>query len=96
MTGSAGSALQRRLAVAVRDLFPGYFALVMATGIVSVAAHVLDMPRIAVVLLGVNIAAFVVLGLLLLARVVAYPGRVLQAVSATIVPPAANGLCPGV
>ena len=30
-----------RLAAAVADLFPGYFALVMATGIVSIAAHLL-------------------------------------------------------
>jgi hypothetical protein len=31
----------------VADLFPGYFALVMATGIISVATYRLDMPHIA-------------------------------------------------
>ena len=30
----------QRLAGAIEHLFPGYFALVMATGIVSIAAHV--------------------------------------------------------
>ena len=36
----------------VATLFPGYFALVMATGIISIAAYRLDMPRIAWALLG--------------------------------------------
>jgi hypothetical protein len=31
----------------VSNLFPGYFALVMATGIVSIAAHLLGMTWIA-------------------------------------------------
>jgi len=31
----------------VKNLFPGYFALVMATGIVSIAAYLLDMDTIA-------------------------------------------------
>ncbi len=31
----------------VRDLFPAYFALVMATGIVSIAAKLENMPQIA-------------------------------------------------
>ena len=36
-----------RLAEGVRDLYPGYFALVMATGIVSIAAYLLDMTPVA-------------------------------------------------
>jgi hypothetical protein len=39
---------------AVSNLFPGYFALVMATGIVSIAAHLLGMKWIAFMLLIVN------------------------------------------
>lgn len=62
---------------AVRNLFPGYFALVMATGIVSVAADVLGMPAIAWVLLVVNVVAYAVLGVMLLARLTLYPRRVL-------------------
>ncbi|HEX6210447.1 MAG TPA: tellurite resistance/C4-dicarboxylate transporter family protein [Methylomirabilota bacterium] len=63
---------------AVERLFPGYFALVMATGIVSVAAHTTGMPRIGAALVAVNLAAYACLGLLLLARVLLYPGRVLD------------------
>ena len=33
----------RRLDAGIETLFPGYFALVMATGIVSIAADLLDM-----------------------------------------------------
>ena len=65
-----------RLSSAVAGLFPGYFALVMATGIVSVAAHLLGMAWIAYSLLAVNVAAYVVLWLLMLWRLVAYFGRV--------------------
>ena len=38
MTGSPADTLGRELAEAVAGLFPGYFAMVMATGIVSIAA----------------------------------------------------------
>jgi len=59
------------------NLFPGYFALVMATGIVSVAAFSLGMPLIARALLVLNLGAYAVLGSLLLLRVVRYFRRVL-------------------
>src|SRR5690606_36795052 len=62
----------------IRDLFPGYFAFVMATGIVSVAAHVLGMTWVALALLVVNVAGYAVLTLLLLARLIAYTKRVLS------------------
>ena len=71
--GSAGGI--RR---AVEHLFPGYFALVMATGIVSIAAQILQMPALARVLLAVSIAAYAVLAGLLFVRLVAYPSRVLE------------------
>jgi len=57
---------------AIANLFPGYFALVMATGIVSIAAHLLRMETIAFALLFVNIAAYAILGLLLLIRAVRF------------------------
>ena len=41
---------------AAADLFPGYFALVMATGIISIAAHLLEMRTLALVLLGINVS----------------------------------------
>lgn len=50
------------------NLFPGYFALVMATGIVSIAAQLLGMTSIAWTLLGLNLAAYAVLWLLTFIR----------------------------
>jgi tellurite resistance protein TehA-like permease len=73
-SGTAG----KPLAAAVEHLFPGYFALVMATGIVSIAAHVLHMPRIASALLAFNLIAYAVLTVMLAIRLVAYFPRVLE------------------
>jgi len=53
----------------VRQLSPAYFGLVMATGIVSVAAELSDMHSLAVPLFVFNIIAFVVLWILNLLRV---------------------------
>ena len=61
---------------AVADLFPGYFALVMATGIISIACFFLEMRTLAFVLLVINIVAFVVLWLLLLLRLFLFFTRV--------------------
>jgi tellurite resistance protein TehA-like permease len=57
---------------AVATLFPGYFALVMATGIVSIAAHFLGMEPIAQGLLWFNVVAYVILWILTFARFVKY------------------------
>ena len=59
------------------DLFPGYFALVMATGIVSVAAHLGGLEAVAQALLAANLLAYSGLALLLGARLLLYPRRVL-------------------
>jgi len=66
----------RRLLSHSEHLFPGYFALVMATGIVSVASFTLGMPLIARVLLVLNLGAYFILGSLLLLRVLRHFGRV--------------------
>jgi tellurite resistance protein TehA-like permease len=58
------------------DLFPGYFALVMATGIISIACFLLEMKTLAVVLLVLNIVAYVLLWLLLLLRLLLFFDRV--------------------
>ncbi len=65
------------LRIAARDLYPGYFALVMATGIVSIAAHLLEMAAVAWALLGINGVAYAVLWLLTLVRLTCYPSRLL-------------------
>lgn len=56
-------------------LFPGYFALVMATGIISIAAHLLEMRPVARALLVINVGAYGVLWFLTLIRLVAYLPR---------------------
>ncbi len=75
--GEAATA-SRPLAQAVERLFPGYFALVMATGIVSIAAQLAGQRWIAATLLWINVLAYVTLVGLLLARVVLYPRSVLE------------------
>lgn len=68
--------MKRCLLQAAADLFPGYFALVMATGIISIACYLMEMKTLAVVLLVVNIVAYAVLWLLLLLRLFVFFGRV--------------------
>lgn len=53
-------------------MFPGYFALVMATGIISIAAYLLEMQWIASLLLWSNVVFYLVLMLLLLLRLLFY------------------------
>lgn len=65
-----------RIGEAIANLFPGYFALAMATGIVSIAAHLLEMKPIARALLFVNIFAYAILCLLLLVRLIRFFPRV--------------------
>ena len=78
MTPPAERNLPGRLARTVETLFPGYFALVMATGIVSVAAHVTGWSMIAKALLGLNVLFYSILLILLCSRIVRYFGRVLD------------------
>jgi tellurite resistance protein TehA-like permease len=58
---------------AIRTLHPAYFALVMATGIVSIAAKLMGMPFVAEALLVVNVVAFVVLWVLNAIRAARFP-----------------------
>jgi tellurite resistance protein TehA-like permease len=82
MTGETQRAADHRTAgrrpgAGVADLSPACFGLVMATGIVSLAAHLQGLPRIALGLFVLNVAAYVVLWLLTVWRVVRHPRRVL-------------------
>lgn len=63
---------------AVADLFPGYFALVMATGIVSIAAFLHGRVGLADGLFYVNIAAYAVLWALTIARLIKFPRRMMD------------------
>lgn len=66
----------RAVSRSIADLFPGYFALVMATGIISIACFLLEMRTIAVAMLVVNVVAYVILWLLLLTRLIFFFPRV--------------------
>ena len=54
---------------------PAYFGMVMATGIVSLACHLLDMPGLARALFALNGVAYVVLWALTSLRMARYPRR---------------------
>jgi tellurite resistance protein TehA-like permease len=58
-------------------MHPASFALVMATGIVSIACHLLGRPRLAVALLWLNGAFYAALWGLTAARCIRFPARVL-------------------
>lgn len=60
------------VARAIRGLNPVYFALVMATGIVSIASHLVGFPYIGLALLVINSVAYVVLWVMLLWRTARY------------------------
>jgi tellurite resistance protein TehA-like permease len=62
--------------VNVAAMHPAYFALVMATGIVSIAAHLTSMPRIAFALFVLNIAFYAGLCGLTAARLLHHRERV--------------------
>ena len=64
---------ERVLSAGVRRLHPAYFALVMATGIVSVAAKLVGMEPVAQALVVVNLVAFPVLWVLTITRAVVHP-----------------------
>ena len=69
--------LRRPFLAAAETLFPGYFALVMATGALSIAAHLLRLPLLPQALLAFNLVAFAVLWALTLLRAARFPGRLL-------------------
>jgi tellurite resistance protein TehA-like permease len=85
----------------LRDFFPGYFALVMATGVVAVAARLLRYERLSWPLFAIALAAYPVLWAVLLARIARFPRAVVRDFSShergpaflTIV--AANGVLGG-
>ena len=63
------------LAAAAADLHPAYFAMVMATGIVSIAAQLRGLPRLATALLGFNVIAYILLWGLTIVRILRHRDR---------------------
>src|SRR5687768_17682033 len=60
----------------LRDMHPAYFAMAMATGIVSIACHLVGFRTLAVSLFWLNIAIYVGLWILTVLRLVRYPANV--------------------
>ena len=58
------------------SLHPATFAMVMATGIVSIAAHLLGLPAVATALFWLNGLLYLVVGALHVARILRYPAAV--------------------
>ena len=67
-----GSSWRSRVDGAAAAGSPSYFALVMATGIVSVGAHLLDVEAVAIALYAFNIAAYIGLWALTIVRIVSH------------------------
>jgi tellurite resistance protein TehA-like permease len=80
MDAMTAPALQARarLGADLAGMSPAYFGMAMATGIVSIAAHLLALPHLARALFALNVLVYAVLWLLLLARASLYPARVFQ------------------
>lgn len=77
MQATDAASLTQRFRSGLQGLFPGYFAFVMATGIVSVASFGMGINWFALALVAINLVGYAVLCLLLLARLFLFPRRVL-------------------
>lgn len=66
---------------AAETLFPGYFALVMATGVVSIAGFLLGYTRFAHILVGLNWLFYLTLWALTLVRIIVFPRRIIDDLS---------------
>lgn len=62
----------------IEHFFPGYFALVMATGIISIGAHLLNLNGVAYSLFWLNAIFFVVLLIVFVLRVVLFLPRLVD------------------
>lgn len=69
--------MRSHIAYAVETLFPGYFSMVMATGALSIALHLLGISVPAHALLVLNVIAYAALWLLTLLRLWRCPHRLL-------------------
>jgi hypothetical protein len=65
--------------VSARQAFPPvYFAMVMATGIVSIAVYLNGMQRLAATLMWLNVVLFIAFWILLIGRLALAPRRLLE------------------
>ena len=66
---------------AIATMHPAYFAMVMATGIVSIACHLAGLPSIAPPLVWLNIAFYITLWILTAVRIARFRDRVVADLS---------------
>ena len=59
----------------LENLNPAYFALVMSTGIISIAAHYQGLDMIATILFVFNVAAYITLWIMYIARIIFFTRR---------------------
>jgi len=78
---AASSTLAARILDSAASLFPGYFALIMATGVVSIACQLLGLRPVALALIGVNWSAYAALWVLTLLRAIRFPVRLVEDIS---------------
>jgi tellurite resistance protein TehA-like permease len=76
--GASRTGLLARVDAQVEILSPSYFALVMATGIVSIGCNLLGIGGLDVGLFAVNICAYLVLWVLTVLRLTRYPKALLS------------------
>jgi tellurite resistance protein TehA-like permease len=62
----------------IEDMSPGYFSMVMATGILSLAAHLLGVPVLPKAMFALNWVLFAIICLLATARVIWHPRRTVE------------------
>ncbi|MDE2615015.1 MAG: tellurite resistance/C4-dicarboxylate transporter family protein [Burkholderiales bacterium] len=70
------STLVQRLRASLETMSPTYFSMIMATGILSLAARMLDVPRLPQALYVLNWLLFAIIGVLALARALWHPAPV--------------------
>jgi tellurite resistance protein TehA-like permease len=75
MTTRSSTSNPARPELSLADMSPAYFGLVMATGIVSLAAFMMAYPKLAFALFYLNIGQYVVLSVLYALRTWRYPRR---------------------
>jgi tellurite resistance protein TehA-like permease len=69
--------LKEKLKTAVSELPPAYFAMVMATGIVSIASHLLGYKAFSMPLLWLNVAVYILLWILTAFRICFFSQKLL-------------------
>ena len=73
-----GELIQAEIKAGIKNLSPAYFALVMATGIISIAAYLMEMELIALILFAINNIFFIILWILTILRLVWFPKEVIS------------------